>query len=649
MLLVVVAGFFVQLQAQSFKENRRAGLKENEDLAPFYHGVASGDPTTEGAIIWTRYTDDNPSNQPVSLLYLVATDTALQNVVQEGVAIASPLNDYTVKVDLQDLQPNTYYYYVFADRFGRASLIGRTKTLALPTDTSYSHFRAATMSCSSIYSGFFNGYARVAERNDLDAVIHTGDYIYDFVDGNGNNRIPDPYPETPKNLEEWRARHHYYELDMDAIRMRQQHPLIVIWDNHDVDDYADDTVSYNGANKAFNEWIPIRQNPVPLVDTLEIYRKLNFGSLVELYMLDCYSYHDDFSGSNANNINDDVIDDADRTYMGREQRDWLFDNLDNSTANWRMFGTQKMMAPWCAGCVPDLGGPDVDIPGLNDFGNVFNTKAWDGFQGERRALFNKLRENGFKNNCTVSGDAHLAFFADLTEDPANPLAYNPVTGGDAVGVELLPSSLTRENLDEILAAEGGGKPDEQFRVAANAAAEASNQTNLHHVYSNFADHGYGIIDITPERLVGEFWVSEKITVESEEEMAAAYTSNSGTGIWSRIPNLAPSPGKDFQADPAPQSPPDLSEVSVASLAPIEATITVIPNPVDAGSFTVKLTKNLAVGSVRVLDIWGRNFPITTEKQGDHIVVNFNQEMAAGNYILEVTGKQQQWVRTIVVR
>lgn len=534
-------------QTQPDPTERLFEMRERDELAPFYHGVASGDPTSNSVIIWTRYTPNSQQTQPENIRYIIATDSTLQNIIVQDEVLANPLHDFTVKIDLQNLEPNTYYYYCFYSSDGRASLIGRTKTAP---EGNYDHFRAAVLSCSSIYSGYFNGYARIAERNDLDAVIHLGDYIYDFVDGNGNNRVPDPFPEVPKSLKEWRARHYYYELDKDLIKARQQHPFIVIWDNHDVDDYSGDSLNYKAAVQAFHEWIPIRDKK--LNGETIIYRQLKFGDLVELNMLDVYSYKDEVSGSAAFNLNDDIMDDVDRTYLGETQFQWISEKIEQSNAKWLLMGSQKMMTPWCLGCIPDLSG-ETDIPSFNDMGNIFNPKAWDGYQFERKLIFDLLDQYHPNNNLVLSGDAHLAFFADLTTNPFDLLSYNPLLAN--TGVEFLPSSLTRENLNEIAAAEGGGKPDPQYDAAGNIAALGSTLANPHHAYANFNDHGYGLIDITHEAITGEFWVSEKITEETKEEMVYALKCDEGTGKWNRIPILSPSPGKSEQAAPAPKLPP----------------------------------------------------------------------------------------------
>ena len=147
-----------------------------ERLSPFYHGVASGDPLTDRVIIWTRVTPE--SEQSVDVFWRVSTDVELKQIVQQGSLTTDQSRDYTVKVDVHGLQPGTTYYYGFT-ALGKNSLTGRTKTAPVTTD----RLRFAVVSCSNYQAGFFNAYGRIADRNDLDAVVHLGDYIYEYPHG----------------------------------------------------------------------------------------------------------------------------------------------------------------------------------------------------------------------------------------------------------------------------------------------------------------------------------------------------------------------------------------------------------------------------------------------------------------------------------
>ena len=194
---------------------------------PFAHGVASGDPTSDRVLLWTRVTAD----ADLAVQWEVATDAAFDTIVAQGEVTATAASDHTVQVEASGLDPATTYYYRFvAD--GSRSEVGRTRTAPGPgTDA----VRLAVVSCSSIYSGFFNAYRRIAERDELDLLVHVGDYIYDFPDEDELIRIPDPFPESPNDLASWRATHAYHLTDPDLRAARAAHPWIMLWDNHDVD------------------------------------------------------------------------------------------------------------------------------------------------------------------------------------------------------------------------------------------------------------------------------------------------------------------------------------------------------------------------------------------------------------------------------
>jgi len=200
-------------------------------LAPFYHGVASGDAAQESVFIWTRITTDEGS--PV-VEWSVATDTNMVNLVQTGTASTSADRDYTVKAEITGLQPNTYYFYEFKYD-NKYSLRGRTKTLP---SGDISNVRLGVVSCSSFPHGYFNVYQVLQQRNDVDAIIHLGDYIYEYgKDEYGDVRVPDPETEI-LTLADYRIRYSMYRLDSMLMRLHQQYPFYTIWDDHEFADNA---------------------------------------------------------------------------------------------------------------------------------------------------------------------------------------------------------------------------------------------------------------------------------------------------------------------------------------------------------------------------------------------------------------------------
>lgn len=299
--VVLLTGVFA-LQAQKQTVVTKIGRKNtvgienyfNAALAPFYHGVASGDPLKDAVIIWTRVTTNQPD---VNVTWKVATNTSMTNVVQQGMMVTDERKDYTVKVDVRSLQPNTTYYFQF-EALGKKSEIGKTRTS--PTGN-VSNVRFGVVSCSNYQNGYFNVYEELADRTDIDAVIHLGDYIYEYETGGygysdevGRGHLPNNEIVT---LSDYRVRYSYYRLDPMLRKLHQQHPFILIWDDHEFSNDANKfgaenhdpstegswEVRKNNAYKAYFEWMPVRANSI---QEYRLYRDFSYGDLADLLMLD---------------------------------------------------------------------------------------------------------------------------------------------------------------------------------------------------------------------------------------------------------------------------------------------------------------------------------------------------------------------------
>ncbi|MGB0974107.1 MAG: alkaline phosphatase D family protein [Flavobacteriaceae bacterium] len=263
-------------------------------LAPFYHGVASGDPTDSAVIIWTRVTT-NASSAVVN--WKVATDPSMTDVVKTGAVTTDADIDYTVKIDVTNLNPNTSYYYQF-ETSGQHSLIGKTRTAPVGN---IANVRFGVVSCSNYQNGYFNGYQELANRTDIDAIVHLGDYIYEYETGGygyddaiGRGHLPENEIIT---LSDYRVRYSYYRLDAMLRNLHQQHPFILIWDDHEFSNDAnkygaenhnpategDWNVRKHNAYKAYFEWMPVRANTI---EEYRLYRTLSYGNLLDLIMLD---------------------------------------------------------------------------------------------------------------------------------------------------------------------------------------------------------------------------------------------------------------------------------------------------------------------------------------------------------------------------
>lgn len=485
-------------------EGLSQGLTEQELRARlrFRHGVASGDPLRDRVVLWTRVTPDAPSEVEVD--WLVALDPALTRIVAEGRATTGAAVDYTIKVDPILPYPGTTYYYRFS-ALGGYSPVGRTRTAPEKTD----QVRFAVASCSSVWSGYMNGYDRIADRNDLDLVIHCGDYIYDVPDEDERRHMPSQPvdAELPRGLDGMRRRYAYYRLDPFLRGAHQQHPFSILWDNHDLT--LDGSVS--DAVRAYHEWTPTRTPEPSRRD--RIYRRLRFGSLVDLMLLDTRRI-----GRNQPIDPTRPVDGtSNRSILGNEQLAWLREELSIEPAHTRVFASQVLMAPFGV------------------FGRTLMNNAWDGYPEDRMRFLRLLRELGQRNNVVVSGDAHMSFASQLAVD------------GAPVAVELLPTSITRGNIDDQVRGVFGA-------IASGGAGSLIPLFNPHMVYTETSKHGYGIVDITSERTVGEIWYTPIDVRTEQESLGAQLRSEQGRDLWERV--SAPSATRGpIQAEPSPDETP----------------------------------------------------------------------------------------------
>jgi alkaline phosphatase D len=469
---------------------------------PFYYGVASGDPLQDRVVIWTKVYVKDSSIPPQPLHWLVAEDSSFGQIVIEGNTTCTSQHDYTAHVDVPGLKPGTHYYYRFITAAGRPSQTGIAQTL--PADST-THFKLALVSCSSIWSGYFNAYRRIAERKDIDFVVHVGDYIYDVVHRDEEIRIPEPYPTEPVSLREWRDRHAYYLRDPDLRAARQNKTWIAEWDNHDSRRLAPDGHVTN-AITAFYDYLPIR-----MPDTTHperIYRSFHFGHLADLDMIDMYL----FRGK-------EEYAPGKKSVLGKIQDDWFKKELTQSTARWHLIGNQEMMGSWMSQGIPRV----FHVPGD---GKYFDTGDWDGFAEDRARLYHFIDSNHINNFVVMSGDLHMSFVDDLTYDPKNKQSYHHHTGAGAIGVEVLGTSISRGGMAER------GIP----RGLIPLIQRISLDLNPHHLWCNFSQHGYVTLDVTAERCVAEFWFSKILQRTDKETFAKGYTVKNGINHWERKGN-----------------------------------------------------------------------------------------------------------------
>lgn len=555
-------------------EFRGSGDFFNPDWAPFYHGVASGDPLSDRVIIWTRVTPEELSETPIEVDWSVATDPDLEEIIASGTFTTGTDRDFTVKVDVTGLNSGTTYYYGFS-ALGKASLTGKTKTT--PVGDQEKHLKFGVVSCSNYQAGFFNAYARLAERTDLDAIIHLGDYIYEYADkGYGNGSVWQDRPLDPAHeivsLEDYRTRYSTYRLDTNLVRAHQQHPFITVWDdhesandsfkegaeNHDPAEEGDWSERKRNAKQAYFEWMPIRDNALK-----QVYRTVQYGDQMELILLDTRL---EGREQQIDNISNEALYHPDRTILGSTQKSWLLDRLLHSTARWKIIGQQVLFSQFHVGWA----GPFAQVS-YNEAESTF-LDIWDGYPAERSQIVSFLEEQQIDNVVILTGDFHSSFGFDIADPPVevtlrdtaglgpqpfySPSEYDPVTGAGSRAVEFATPSITSANFDEnstsLIAQVLQILINQEVRLAGGTI-ELGNP-NPHMKYVDLVRHGYFILDVQAEKVQANWYYSPILEISTQESFGTAYYTRSGENHLQAA--TVPSPPKEIQDIPAPLAPPN---------------------------------------------------------------------------------------------
>ncbi|HCG5566275.1 TPA: alkaline phosphatase D family protein [Vibrio parahaemolyticus] len=460
------------------------GSDDNESVAvSFVHGVASGDPTQTQVIIWTRVTT---AASYVDVSWQVASDMEFLNVVQSGVFTTDTGRDFTVKVDVQNLNANSQYYYRFI--VGEMmSEVGQTQTL--PED-GVEKASMAVVSCANYPAGYFHVYREILnqhEQSPFDVVLHLGDYIYEYGAGGYASEDAAALGREPSKgtecitLDDYRKRYAQYRQDADLQALHAKLPMIAVWDDHELandtwkngaENHQDDEGSFidrrAAAAAAWTEWLPVRENTF---SNMLIYRQFSFGNLVNLMMLDTRLVGRDkpldYFSLNAPTM--EAIGglvaqsrSADRELLGTEQLAWLMNEFNTHDAKWNVLGQQVLMSRMelpssvmtamfqlftsteekkteallavntaITGYLADPSADPISLP--------YNLDAWDGYYVEREKVY-QLAKASSGNFVCLAGDTHNAWASELKDVSNNP-----------IGVEFATSSVSSPGLEEYLA------------------------------------------------------------------------------------------------------------------------------------------------------------------------------------------------------
>jgi alkaline phosphatase D len=427
--------YAASLSAIPFLGRRVSGAVRRPSFAsdPFQLGIASGDPTDTGVVLWTRLAPRplEPTGgldvDEIDVDWEMAADETMNRVVRRGKSVATPTLGHSVHVEVDGLESNRWYWYRF--RAGDAeSPIGRTRTLPA-ADATPPELRFAFASCQHLEHGLFTAYRHMAEE-ELDLVFHLGDYIYEY--GGEDDRIRKHIGGEINSLADYRIRHSQYKTDPLLQAMHARCPWFVTWDDHEVENnYANEIaedesidaatflIRRANAYQAYYENMPLRAASLPKGPCLQLYRKANFGRLAEFNILDTRQYR-------TNQCNHDGICDinnsacaAENSLLGAEQREWLEASLVDSHANWNVLAQQVMMGM-------------VDVEPSQD--RRYFMDEWPGYVHERERLLKLCSERGVKNPIVLTGDYHANWVNNLRLDDRR--TDTPVIATEFVGTSI---------------------------------------------------------------------------------------------------------------------------------------------------------------------------------------------------------------------
>jgi alkaline phosphatase D len=520
--------------------------------AGFTHGVASGDPLSHRIILWTRFV----SQTPEKLNWEVAKDAAFKNIIRQGTANTSAARDFTVKVDADRLPADTKLFYRFYTST-HTSIVGRTRTL--PQGKS-EHLKFALFSCANLPFGYFNAYKHCALRDDIDVVVHVGDYIYEYKRGvypsareAVADRVIEPAGETV-HLDDYRQRYQSYRSDADLQALHGAFPMIAIWDDHE---FSNDTwkggaenhqpeegswtLRWRAAMRAYEEWMPVRSNKSRIQ-----YRSFQWGDLASFIVLDTrfigrdkqLRYADDLRALGAvprpEELKAAVRDfkprwqDPKRSLLGPAQEAWLARQLQRSKAQatpWQLltqqiqFGFFKYTPDNASYLKPDAN--DV-VRNRAQFGSMVATQglpssldSWGGYPAARVRMMANVKAHA-NNAVLLGGDTHNAWAFEVPGgDNGNPLLVE--IGGHSVSSPGLEASYDR--LDELKAQMLKANPELKW-------------AQLH-------GRGYVTVDVTKDRLESQ-WLfldtikDRSVTIASTRTAQVRATQGVGVSpfVWS---------------------------------------------------------------------------------------------------------------------
>ena len=461
---------------------------------PFQLGVASGDPTADGFVIWTRLAP-NPLEPgygmpaaPMSVSWEVAADRGFSQTVASGQVVARPELGHAVHVEVEGLQPGRDYFYRFSAGRER-SLTGRART-APAAGAATAGVRFGVVGCQNYEQGFYTAHRHIAGE-DLDFIYCYGDYIYEgrgtrvWNSAAGPQAQPRPHVggET-YSLDDYRRRYAQYKMDPDLQAAHASAPWFVTWDDHEIDNNWVSDLDQDGTDpavfrlrqqaalQAFYENMPLRRSAFPRGASLQLYRRAVYGDLLDLNLLDTRQFRSDQPCEGRWATTCPAARDPAAQVLGEAQERWLFGALTGSDARWKVLAQQVMV---------------MDLNRDQQGGLGYNLDTWAGYQIPRERLLRHIRDRRVRNVVVLTGDEHQNYAGELHLDGRQP-------EGPAVATEFVTTSISSS----------GDGVDQR-------ADGIRNQAQNPFLKFNNAQRGYVVCDVTPERWQTEFKVLDKVT------------------------------------------------------------------------------------------------------------------------------------------
>jgi alkaline phosphatase D len=459
---------------------------------PFQLGVAAGDPLPDGFVIWTRLApkplepDHGMPSQPMAVNWEVATNAGFGTVVRSGEAIARPELGHAVHVEVSGLEPGRPYFYRFTAGRERSG-VGRAKTTPV-VGSALDRARFGIVGCQAFESGYYTAHRKIAAE-DLDFIFFYGDYIYE---GRGNRIYGSTSPQENLRVHlggevysvtDYRQRYAQYTMDSDLQASRQSAAWFTVWDDHEIDNNWVGDLDQDGtdpaifalrkaaAMQAFYEHMPLRRSSFPRGSAMQLYRRAQYGNLLDLNLLDTRQYRSDQPCGDRFNSGCDAISDPAAQVLGEAQEAWLLNNLNRSEATWKALAQQIMVM-------------DLDRNPGEDYG--VNTDSWAGYRVPRARLLQHIRDRRIDNVVVLTGDEHQNYAGELHIDGRNP-------GRTPIATEFVATSISSGGDGSDV------RGDQEEFLRANPQLKFRN-----------SQRGYVLCDVTPERWQTEFKVLDQV-------------------------------------------------------------------------------------------------------------------------------------------